>query len=367
MWIPAPLLLLVFQFSEATKTEEKELGKTAVTEFSGDLSRGCRILLRTPNLSKVKCCFSASFQNSSQCNPEQQDSSCRGQTEYTLEEKEGLCVLKLPRFQHSDEGVYEAVFPGKKNYNIKTRLKAVRNLDILDDTWKMTLLIASPLLFLAILIVLLLHCCILKPRKQDEAQKTKPEPALDSETEAGTQIPVETQNIFLSKLPNEKQIRQIILLDAVKSCDPTAVRMKLRWQLDTAANKDEMRAALNLASNLLHEKVKMMPAPPVGAIAKNAQYKKQRQQQQDKVNNLNEIIEVLSIKLGVNQKVVKSPKAGNENRSVDLSKEQRTNEMKEVARSPDRVKRVSQVHVATEGTKYYCSNCKISICLSCFK
>ena len=367
MWNPAALLLLVFQFTEATKTEEKVLGKTAVTEFSGDLSRGCRILLHTTNSPKVKCCFSASFQKSSQCMPQQQDSSCRAQTDYTLEEKEGLCVLKLPRFQDSDEGVYEAVFPRGSNYNISKRLKAVVSLDILDDTWKMTLLIASPLLFLAVLIVLLLHCCILKPRKKDEDQKTKPEPALDSETEAGTQIPVETQNTFLSKLPNEKQIRQIILLDAVKSCDPTALRMKLRWQLDTAANKDEMRAALNLASDLVHEKVKMMPAPPVGAIAKNAQYQKQRQQQQDKVNNLNEIIEVLSIKLGVSQKVVKSPKSGNENRSIEPSKAQRTNEIKEVAGSPDKVKRVSHVHVATEGTKYYCSNCKISICLSCFK
>ena len=202
MWIPATLLLLVFQFGEGTKTEEKELGKTAVLDFSGDLRRGCRILLQTPNSPKVKCCFSANFQNSSKCMPEQQDISCRGRTDYTLEEKEGLCVLKLPRFQDSDEGVYEAVFPGKLDGNMKKRLKAVLNNDILDDTWKMTLLISCPLLFLAILIVLLLHCCILKPRKKDEEQKTSSEPALDSETEAGTQIPLETQNTFLSKLPN---------------------------------------------------------------------------------------------------------------------------------------------------------------------
>ena len=244
-------------------------------------------------------------------------------------------------------------------------VEALENQDLLGDTWKMTLLIAGPLVILAVLVVLLLRCCIIKPSKRDKDIEVTSDDVQDAEAETATQIETQSQNDFLAKQPEEKKMKELILLDAVKSCDPTAVNMNLCWQLNTEQQKAEIRAALNLASDLLHEKVKMMPAPRVGAIAQNPQYKKQRQQQQEKVKNLNEIIELLSVKLDLNREEKNCQNY--ENNSIKQT-EFNSEKFKEKEANPIYiVAPISHVPVATEGTKYFCSNCKISICLTCFK
>ena len=244
-------------------------------------------------------------------------------------------------------------------------VEALENQDLLDDTWNMTLFIASLLVLLAVLIVLLLHCCNLKASKRDEEIEVISGDVQDEETETATQIQTQSQNDSLAQQPEEQKIRQMILLDAVKSCDPTAVKTNLCLKLDTEQQKTEMITAFTLASDMLHEKMKMMPAPPVRAISQNPQYKKQRQQQQEKVKNLTEIIELLSLKLDVKRE---------EKREVNYQKESikqtdfATEKEKEKEEKPMYIiKPMTFVPIATEGTKYFCSSCKISICLICFK
>jgi hypothetical protein len=89
------------------------VGSTATISLAGDTSEGCKMLQEQPSSRVISCCFSTASREDRLCDPGIQSDDCRGrggEGGFTLEEREGRCVLTLNNFTRNDEGTYKAMF-----------------------------------------------------------------------------------------------------------------------------------------------------------------------------------------------------------------------------------------------------------------
>ena len=148
-------------------------GSTATISLAGDTSEGCKMLQEQPSSRVISCCFSTASREDRLCDPGIQSDDCRGrggEGGFTLEEREGYCVLTLNNFTRNDEGTYKAMF--NANLEDNKELQVVADNITNDGGQTMIVLAILPVVVVVILLVAVGTWC-LKRRKQASRSKTR--------------------------------------------------------------------------------------------------------------------------------------------------------------------------------------------------
>ena len=160
------LVLLGYQSSAAEMFVT--VGSTATISLAGDTSEGCKMLQELPSSRVISCCFSAASREDRLCDPDMFSDDCRGhggEGGFTLEEREGRCVLTLNNFTRKDEGTYDASFNANPEDNkyIKVIVKSGR------QSWELQMTLALVGIVVLLFVAVILYCCL--RRRRGEAQR----------------------------------------------------------------------------------------------------------------------------------------------------------------------------------------------------
>ena len=150
-------LLVLLTNQTSAKEMFVKVGTTATISLAGDTSEGCKMLqvLEHPSIRVISCCFSSSFREDRLCDPGLQRDDCRGrggQGRFTLEEREGHCVLTLNNFTRNDEGTYEGIFNANLEDNKELKVMSDEEGDSL--VWIITVGLVLVILGVAVLVCL---------------------------------------------------------------------------------------------------------------------------------------------------------------------------------------------------------------------
>ena len=135
------------------------VGSTATISLAGDTSEGCKMLQELPSSRVISCCFSTASREDQLCDPDMYSDDCRGhggEGGFTLEEREGHCVLTLNNFTLSDQGTYEAMFNANLEDNKELKVMVKDG----GQSWTLNMILALVGVAAVLIVVVTVYFCL---------------------------------------------------------------------------------------------------------------------------------------------------------------------------------------------------------------